>query len=91
MEYLADGGRSATVTANRETTVVKIDRDFKDWASLPCQLRLGKAFQSVLIERLRQTTRELASALRRLCNDWSNSGFRCGGIAISRTVKTFIA
>ncbi|HMM76832.1 MAG TPA: serine/threonine-protein kinase [Gammaproteobacteria bacterium] len=65
MEYLADGGRSATVTANRETTVVKIDRDYKDWASLPCQLRLGKAFQNVLIERLRQTTRELASALRR--------------------------
>jgi len=65
MEYLADGGRSATVLANRDTTVVKIDRDFKDWASLPCQLRLGKAFQSVLIERLRQTTRELASALRR--------------------------
>ncbi|MGE3772601.1 MAG: serine/threonine-protein kinase, partial [Gammaproteobacteria bacterium] len=49
MEYLADGGRSATVTANRETTVVKIDRDYKDWASLPCQLRLGKAFQNVLI------------------------------------------
>ncbi|MCC7121542.1 MAG: protein kinase [Gammaproteobacteria bacterium] len=65
MEYLADGGRSATVNANRDTTVVKIDRDFKDWASLPCQLRLGKAFQNVLIERLRQTTRELASALRR--------------------------
>jgi len=65
MEYLADGGRSATVTANRDTTVVKIDRDYKDWASLPCQLRLGKAFQNVLIDRLRQTTRELASALRR--------------------------
>jgi eukaryotic-like serine/threonine-protein kinase len=65
MEYLADGGRSATIAANRDTTVVKIDRDFKDWASLPCQLRLGKAFQTVLIDRLRQTTRELASALRR--------------------------
>ena len=65
MEYLADGGRSATVTANRDTTVVRIDRDFKDWASLPCQLRLGKAFQGVLIERLRQTTKELAGALRR--------------------------
>jgi len=65
MEYLADGGRSATVTANRDTTVVKVDRDFKEWASLPCQLRLGKAFQAVLIERLRQTTKELASALRR--------------------------
>ena len=65
MEYLADGGRSATITANRDTTVVKIDRDYKDWASLPCQLRLGKAFQTTLIDRLRQTTKELANALRR--------------------------
>ncbi len=65
MEYLADGGRSATVAANRDTTVVKIDRDFKDWASLPCQLRLSKAFQNALVERLRQTTKELANALRR--------------------------
>jgi len=65
MEYLADGGRSATVAANRDTTVVKIDRDFKDWASLPCQLRLSKAFQNALVDRLRQTTKELANALRR--------------------------
>jgi len=64
MEYLADGGRSATVTANRDTTVVRIDRDFKEWASLPCQLRMGKAFQGVLIARLRETTKELARALR---------------------------
>jgi CRP-like cAMP-binding protein len=64
MEYLADGGRSATVTANRDTTVVRIERDFKEWASLPCQLRLGKAFQGVLISRLRETTKELARALR---------------------------
>jgi len=64
MEYLADGGRSATVTANRDTTVVRIDRDFKEWASLPCQLRMGKAFQGVLISRLRETTKELARALR---------------------------
>jgi serine/threonine protein kinase len=64
MEYLADGGRSATVTANRDTTVVRIERDFKEWASLPCQLRMGKAFQGVLISRLRETTKELARALR---------------------------
>jgi eukaryotic-like serine/threonine-protein kinase len=64
MEYLAEGGRSATVTANRDTTVVRIERDFKEWASLPCQLRMGKAFQGVLISRLRETTRELARALR---------------------------
>ncbi|MGD9601202.1 MAG: serine/threonine-protein kinase [Gammaproteobacteria bacterium] len=64
MEYLADGGRSASIATNRETTVLKIDRDFKDWASLPCQLRMTKAFQTMLIERLRVTTKELARALR---------------------------
>ncbi|MSR15045.1 MAG: cyclic nucleotide-binding domain-containing protein [Gammaproteobacteria bacterium] len=64
MEYLVTGGRSATVVTNRETTVVKIERDFKEWASLPCQLRLSKVFQNVLIERLRSTTKELARSLR---------------------------
>jgi len=64
MEYLADGGRSASIVTNRETTVLKIERDFKDWASLPCQLRMTKAFQTMLIERLRVTTKELARALR---------------------------
>lgn len=64
MEYLANGGRSATIVTNRETTVIKVERDFKEWASLPCQLRLSKAFQNMLIERLRATTKELARALR---------------------------
>lgn len=64
MEYLADGGRSASIVTNRETTVIKVERDFKEWASLPCQLRLSKAFQTMLIERLRATTKELARALR---------------------------
>ncbi len=64
MEYLMNGGRSATVVASRDTTLLKVDRDFKEWASLPCQLRLSKAFQNVLIERLRSTTKELARARR---------------------------
>lgn len=64
MEYLANGGRSATIVTNRETTVIKVERDFKEWASLPCQLRMTKAFQNMLIERLRATTKELARALR---------------------------
>lgn len=63
MEYLADGGRSATVIANRDSTVLRVDRDFKEWASLPCQLRLNKAFQTVLVDRLRETTKALARAL----------------------------
>ena len=64
MEYLANGGRSATIVTNRDTTVIKVERDFKEWASLPCQLRMSKAFQMMLIERLRATTKELARALR---------------------------
>jgi eukaryotic-like serine/threonine-protein kinase len=60
MEYLANYGRSATILTNRETTVIKVERDFKEWASLPCQLRMSKTFQSVLIERLLATTKELA-------------------------------
>jgi serine/threonine protein kinase len=63
MEYLSNGGRSATVVANRDTSVIRVDREFKEWASLPCQLRLNKAFQTVLVERLRETTKALARAL----------------------------
>jgi serine/threonine-protein kinase len=64
MEYLAGGGRSASYLAERECLLVSLERDFREWASLPCQLRLGKAFQSLLIRRLRDTTRDLARALR---------------------------
>jgi len=64
MEYLAGGGRSASYLAERECLLLSLERDFREWASLPCQLRLGKAFQSLLIRRLRDTTRDLARALR---------------------------
>ncbi len=64
MEYLAEGGRNTKVIANRDSTLIRIDRDFRDWASLPCQLRLSRALQGALIERLRVTTRELSRALR---------------------------
>ena len=63
MEYLSDTGRTATVVTNRESTIVKIDRDFKEWASLPSQVRLNRAFQEVLIERLQSTSTALARAL----------------------------
>jgi CRP-like cAMP-binding protein len=62
MEYLSATGRTAAVKSNRETVVVMIDRDFKEWASLPCQLRLNRVFQEVLIERLRTTSKALARA-----------------------------
>ncbi|MEE2984408.1 MAG: serine/threonine-protein kinase [Pseudomonadota bacterium] len=63
IEYLSDTGRTATVVTNRESTVVKIDRDFKEWASLPSQVHLNRAFQEVLIERLQATSKALARAL----------------------------
>ncbi len=63
MEYLSDTGRTATVVTNRESTVVKVDRDPKEWASLPSQVRLNRAFQEVLIERLQETSKALARAL----------------------------
>ena len=63
MEYLSDTGRTATVTTNRESTILKIEGDFKEWASLPSQVRLNRAFQGVLIERLQTTSKALARAL----------------------------
>jgi len=64
MEYLADTGRSAGVTVSRDSTIIKVERDFKEWASLPTQVRLNRAFQEVLIERLQATSKALARALR---------------------------
>jgi eukaryotic-like serine/threonine-protein kinase len=63
MEYLADTGRSASVFANRDSTVVRVERDFKEWASLPTQVRLSRVFQEVLIDRLQTTSKDLARAL----------------------------
>ena len=63
MEYLSNTGRTATVLANRDSTIVKVERDFKEWASLPSQVRLNRAFQAVLIERLQTTSKALARAL----------------------------
>lgn len=63
MEYLSDTGRTATVVANRDSTVVRVEGNFKEWASLPSQVRLNRAFQEVLINRLQATSKELARAL----------------------------
>jgi eukaryotic-like serine/threonine-protein kinase len=64
MEYLSDTGRTATVATNRDSTIVKVERDYKEWASLPSQVRLTRAFQDVLIDRLQATSKALARALR---------------------------
>lgn len=63
MEYLSDAARTATVTARRECLVLKVDRDFREWASLPGQLRLNRAFQDVLVQRLQSTSKALARAI----------------------------
>lgn len=63
MEYLSGAGRTAAVSANRETVAIVVDRDVKEWASLPCQLRLSRVFQAILIKRLRSTSKALARAL----------------------------
>ena len=63
MEYLLDTGRTATVVANRDSTVVRVEGNFHEWASLPSQVRLNRAFQEVLINRLQATSKELARAL----------------------------
>lgn len=63
MEYLADIPRTAEVKALRDIVVLKIDQEIKKWASLPCQLRMNRVFQEVLIERLSATSKALARAL----------------------------
>jgi serine/threonine-protein kinase len=61
--YLAAVDRSATVSARSDVGAIKIDAALMEWASIPVQMRFNKAFQSVLIERLARTTRELAKHL----------------------------
>ncbi len=63
MAYLGDGRRSASIVATSNTAVMRIDRQLREWASLPLQLRLGKAFQKILIDRLAATSKALAREL----------------------------
>ncbi len=62
MGYLSDAERSASVKAKLPVTTLKISAGIKEWASFPCQVRLTKAFQRTLIERLGKTTQELAKS-----------------------------
>lgn len=63
MGYLADGRRTASVVAVSPLSVMRVDAPLKDWASLPTQLRMNRALQRVLIDRLAATTRTLAKHL----------------------------
>lgn len=60
LSYLSNSKRSASITAVDDVSAIKIDAALLDWASLGAQMRFGKVFQRVLIERLARTTRELS-------------------------------
>ncbi len=63
MGYLAETRRTATVTADSDAVVVKIDSALIEWASIPCQMRFNRAFMQVLIRRLADTSSRLAQRL----------------------------
>jgi serine/threonine protein kinase len=60
MGYLSRGPRSASVLARTGVTALRVNGALNQWASLPCQLRLTRAFQEVLIDRLNRTSEALA-------------------------------
>ena len=60
MGYLVEGERTASVVCRSSVTVLKIRASIKEWASFPCQVRLTKAFQGTLIDRLAKTSEDLA-------------------------------
>jgi CRP-like cAMP-binding protein len=64
MGYLSQGRRTATVVALTPMVVLQVASAVTEWASLPCQLRLARAFQRTLIERLAETSAHLADHLR---------------------------
>lgn len=59
--YLSKVKRTASVIATCDVSAVKIDSNLMEWASLPCQIRFGKAFQQTLVQRLSKTTLDLAA------------------------------
>ncbi|MCC6203146.1 MAG: protein kinase [Gammaproteobacteria bacterium] len=64
MGYLQNRPRIGTVKVRRDATLIRIEKDLKSWASLPCQMRFFRVFQDILIDRLRETMKALAKALR---------------------------
>jgi serine/threonine protein kinase len=63
MGYLTRAPRSATVVARTASVCLKVGGAVGEWASLPCQLRISRAFQQTLIERLARTSEALARQL----------------------------
>lgn len=61
--YLSQGRRTASVVAAEPVTLMKIDSPLAHWASLALQLRLTRALQQILIERLSDATKRLVRHL----------------------------
>ncbi|MDH3413418.1 MAG: cyclic nucleotide-binding domain-containing protein, partial [Gammaproteobacteria bacterium] len=59
--YLSKVKRTASVIATSDVSVMKVDSNLMEWASLPCQMRFSKAFQQTLVQRLSKTTLDLAT------------------------------
>lgn len=59
--YLSKVKRTASVVATSDVSVMKVDSNLMEWASLPCQIRFSKAFQQTLVQRLSKTTLDLAT------------------------------
>lgn len=59
--YVTGLPRSANVQALERTEVLTIQRQPKEWASLACQLRIARALQIALAERLWQSAERIAT------------------------------
>jgi serine/threonine protein kinase len=59
--YLSQVKRTASIIATGDVSVIKVDSNLMEWASLPCQMRFNRAFQQTLVERLSSTSLDLAS------------------------------
>ena len=55
--------RTATATANRTTTLLRIIGPASDWASIPLQMRLGRVLQNVLASRLAAASSQIAGLM----------------------------
>ncbi len=76
MGFAGGVARSATIVADDETAVMKINAALMERASTECQLRFNKAFVKVLVERLSRTREhghgaqnELMATLASMRND----------------------
>lgn len=60
MGYLAQTERSASIVAQEDVVLLKINAGLMEGASLPCQLRFNKHFLTTLIKRLARTSAALS-------------------------------